>query len=96
MGDSRVGRPQGSRNIDWASVITQARRTPGLWVLPVELSAVTERTVMAIRRRERRALRMPDGVLRCRVKAGVTVSGVTLVTLLVKFEKKETPSGAET
>lgn len=92
-----MGRPQGSRNIDWASVITQARRTPGLWVAPPELAAVSQRTVAVIRRRERRILRMDDGVLRCRVKAGVTLMGVTTVTLFVKFEKKkEKPSGTET
>lgn len=91
-----MGRPKGSSNIDWASVVTQARRTPGMWIMPVELAAVRERTVEVIRRRQRRHLRLPDGVLRCRVKAGVTVHGVTLVTLMVKFEKKGVPGGTET
>jgi hypothetical protein len=62
----------------------------------VELSAVSERTVQTIRRRERAKLRMDDGVLRCRIKAGLTLDGVTVVTLFVKFEKKGARSGAET
>lgn len=84
-----MGRPAGARNLDWRAVITAARQTPGLWILPPELAAVSERTIKVIRERERRILRMPDGVLRCRIKAGVTIEGVTTVTLAVKFESKE-------
>jgi hypothetical protein len=85
------GRPQGSKNIPWDAIVARLRRQPNTWMLFGALSAVPDRTIATIRRRERHALRLDDGVIRVRRKATVVVDDRVLCTLYVKFETKEKP-----
>lgn len=90
-----MGRPAGSVNIPWPAIVQRARAHAGRWILPTELAATPARTIMVIRRRERRALRLDDGVIRCRVKARAwTQSGQEICTLMVRFDRKERTSGS--
>lgn len=90
------GRPRGARSIPWGSIVARLREHPGRWMLLPEMRAVSDRTIITIRRRERRALRMDDGKIRVRRKATVwTADGDVLCTLILKFEKKEAPNGNE-
>lgn len=84
------GRPKGSKNIPWGSIVTKLRKHPGRWMLFPEMSAVPDRTIATIRRRERRELRLDDGVVRCRRKATAwTDDGTVLCTLFLKLDLKE-------
>lgn len=85
-----MGRPAGSQNMPWAAIVRRLRLHPGRWVMLSEMAAVPERTIMVIRRRERRDLRLDDGVIRCRVKARAwTNDERPIVSLLLKFDPKE-------
>lgn len=65
--------------------------------MPPELASTPSRTIVVIRRRQRRALRLDDGILRCRVKARAWVNDREVVTLSIRFDKKETAhDGTET
>jgi hypothetical protein len=55
-----------------------------------EMAMVPARTLTVIRKRERRGLRLNDGVIRARVRATAVLDGQTLCTLWLKFEPKET------
>lgn len=87
------GRPTGSSNIPWDSIIERLREYPDRWMLLTEMSHVNARTVNVIRKKERRALRLPDGTIRCSMRAGVIVNGVAYCTLYLKFQPhtKEKP-----
>lgn len=54
-----------------------------------EMARVNGRTINVIRKRERRALRLDDGVIRCRRKLAYVIDDVVIVTLFLKFEPKE-------
>jgi hypothetical protein len=86
------GRPKGSRNIPWGSIVARLRKQPGTWMILPEMRATPYRTIATIRRRERRALRLEDGVIRCRRRAiALTPEGDVIVTLALQFEPKGTP-----
>jgi hypothetical protein len=53
------------------------------------MAMVPARTLTVIRKRERRQLRLDDGVIRARVRATAVLEGQTLCTLWLKFEPKE-------
>lgn len=87
-----MGRPKGSRNIPWDAIVERLRRHPGRWMMVPEMAAVPERMITVIRERQRRALRLPDAIIRVRVRASVTdEDGNRTVTLKLKYEPKETP-----
>jgi len=86
-----MGRPKGSGNVPWDAIVAQLREHPDRWMLLPEMAAVPERTVEVIRRRERRALRLTDGVIRCTRTHSTTIQGRTTVTLQLKFSPKEKP-----
>lgn len=91
-----MGRPPASRNVPWDRIVAELRQHPNRWMLPSELAAVPDRTIATIRRRERRALRLPDGVIRVRRKATVwRDDGTVWCTLFLKFETKEANSGPQ-
>jgi len=59
-----------------------------------EMSYVNDRTIQTVRLRERRALRLDDGVIRCRARSAVLLEdGQTVMcALYLKFEpRKRTP-----
>lgn len=86
------GRPVGSADIPWGSIVERLREYPDRWRLLPEMRRVNVRTINVIRKRERRALRIPDGVVRCRVKTPILVDGVAVCTLYLKLETtKESP-----
>lgn len=86
------GRPSGAQNIPWHSIIARLREHENRWLLVPEMAKVSARTVTVIRRKERRALRLTDGVIRCRIKAGyVDETGAVICTLFLKFVPKEKP-----
>lgn len=82
------GRPRGSGNIPWASIVTRLREQPGRWMLVPEMRRVNGRTIQVIRKQERRALRLDDGVIRCRSRNTFVLDGVVICTLYLKFEPK--------
>lgn len=85
-----MGRRKGSANIPWESIVARLRKQPGRWLLLPEMAAVPDRTIMTIRRRERRALRLEDGVIRCRRKATVwTDEGIVMCTLFLAYIPRE-------
>jgi hypothetical protein len=87
-----MGRPRGSSNIPWAAIVARLRAQPNTWMMPRELAAASDRTIAVIRRKERAALRLSDGVIRVRRKATVRLGDAVYCSLYVKFEpKKETP-----
>jgi hypothetical protein len=89
-----AGRPKGSANVDWASVVARLREQPNTWMLLPEMSAVSGRTIQVIRRRERRALRLDDGEIRVMRKAALVVDDTVIVTLYTKFvPKREKTNG---
>lgn len=91
-----MGRPKGSTNIPWGSVVARLRKHPGRWMLLPEMRSVTDRTIMAIRRQERRELRMNDGVIRCRRRATVWLEdGTVRCALILKFEERKAPNAGE-
>ena len=71
--------------------MNRLRQHPDRWILLPEMSSVPERTVEVIRRRERRALRLDDGVIRCTRTARAVVKGQARVALQLKFVPKEKP-----
>lgn len=79
-------RPKGSGNIPWDAIIERARAHPDQWIMPTELAAVSTRTIQVIRKKERRQLRLDDGIIRVRARAG---GGELPVTLAIKFDPKE-------
>lgn len=86
------GRPKGSKNVPWEAIVQRCVEQPGTWLLPVELTSVPLRTIQVIRRRERLALRLKGGVIRCRVKGVVKIGDVESCTLFVMYDpKKESP-----
>jgi hypothetical protein len=88
-----MGRPKGSANIPWDSIVDRLRKQPGRWLLLPEMSAVPDRTIMTIRRRERRSLRLDDGIIQCRRKATVwTDEGTVRCTLFLHFKPREDPT----
>ncbi|QNJ55574.1 hypothetical protein SEA_PHINKY_83 [Microbacterium phage Phinky] len=87
----RRGRPPGSKSIPWGSIVERLRKQPNRWVLLPEMARVNGRTINVIRKRERRALRLDDGVIRCRRKVAFVVDDTVIVTLFLKFEPKEAP-----
>lgn len=90
-----MGRPKGSTNVAWTTIVAHLQRHPDRWVVLPEMAAVPARTIAVIRRRERRALRIDGGVVRCRVKARAwTDDGREIVSLSLKFERKKAPDGA--
>lgn len=86
-----MGRPRGSKNIPWASIVARLREHPGRWMLLREMSAVHGRTIAVIRKREHRELRLDDGIIRCRTKAAIVTDEKVTVTLYLKFDPKEKP-----
>ncbi len=88
-----MGRPKGSTNVPWDEVVAYLRQHRNLWVVPPAMVAVPERTIEVIRRQQRPALKLTDGIIRVRVKAHVTIEDRTLCTLAMKFVPKEVPSG---
>jgi hypothetical protein len=80
-----TGRPQGSGNIPWGRIIARLRQHEGRWVLVPEMARVRDRTIQTIRKRERRALRLDDGIIQCRRKATVKIDGVVYCTLYLRF-----------
>lgn len=87
-------RPKGSTNVPWEKIVAELREQPGEWLLLPELAAVPFRTISTIRRRERRALRLDDGVIRCRRRHLVADGNKLTVTLYTMFDpKKEKPDG---
>lgn len=91
-----MGRPAGSTNIPWDALVARARLHAGRWIIPPELASVPARTIIVIRLRQRHALRLDDGVIRCRAKARAWKDGREIVTLSIKFEKKEAaPDGTQ-
>lgn len=86
------GRPAGSANIPWDRIVARLREQPGVWMLLPEMRAVSARTMGVIRKRERRALRLDDGVIRYRMKAPplhLDDDGIVIVTLHLKFDPKD-------
>ncbi|QWY80155.1 hypothetical protein SEA_SALLYK_75 [Microbacterium phage SallyK] len=84
------GRPRGAKAIPWDRIVARLREHPNRWLLLPEMAKVNARTVMVIRKRERRALRLDDGVIRCRIKAGyVDETGAVIATLYLKLDTKE-------
>lgn len=53
------------------------------------MARVNGRTINVIRKRERRALRLTDGVIRCKRKVAFVVDETVIVTLYLKFQPKE-------
>lgn len=87
-----MSRPKGAKGVPWACLVRELRAHPGRWILFPEMGNVSERTIATIRRREVRALRLDDGVIRCRRKATAwTDEGSVRVALILKFEPKEKP-----
>lgn len=86
-------RTKGVPNIPWFSIVKRLRMHPDRWLVVPELSDVPERTLEVIRRRQRPALRMEDGIIRARVRAHITLEGRTTLTLILKFSPKEVPDG---
>lgn len=89
------GRPRGSGNIPWASIVTRLREQPGRWMLVPEMRRVNGRTIQVIRKQERRALRLDDGVIRCRSRNTFVLDGVVICTLYLKFDPKEKHATAQ-
>ncbi|QUE25366.1 hypothetical protein SEA_FIZZLES_72 [Microbacterium phage Fizzles] len=89
------GRPRGSRDIPWQHIITRLREYPGRWMLFPEMVAVNVRTITVIRKRERRALRLDDGVIRCRRKGDLMAASddTVVCTLYLKYEPKGLADG---
>lgn len=87
------GRPRGAKNVPWDSIIARLRKHPGRWMLLPEMAYVNGRTISVIRRKERRALRLDDGTIRCRTRVGVVLDDRTVMcALYLKFEpRKEKP-----
>ncbi|QKO02828.1 hypothetical protein SEA_KELCOLE_76 [Microbacterium phage Kelcole] len=57
---------------------------------------VPDRTIATIRRRERRELRLDDGVIRCRRRATVWLEdGTVRCILILKFEERKAPDASE-
>lgn len=92
---STRGRPPGAKAIPWDSIVARLREHPDRWMLLSEMAHVSDRTIQVIRKRERRALRIDDGVIRCRRKATAWLpDGTVRCTLFLKFEpKKEKQDG---
>lgn len=85
-----MARPKGAKDIPWREIVAKLRQHPNRWLLLPELAHVSGRTIDVIRRRERHALRLDDGVIRCRRKAAlVHEDGSVVVTLAVKFSPKK-------
>lgn len=85
------GRPTGAANIPWNSIVERLRQHPNRWMLLPEMARVNGRTINVIRKRERRALRLDDGVIRCRRKVAFVIDDTVICTLILKFEPKEAP-----
>lgn len=90
------GRPPGSGNIPWASIVDRLREQPGRWMLVPEMRRVNARTINVIRKKERRALRLEDGTIRCRRKVALVTERTVFVTLYLKFDPKEKPDAHRT
>ncbi|AYB70186.1 hypothetical protein SEA_ONEIAGILLIAN_76 [Microbacterium phage OneinaGillian] len=91
-----MGRPKGSTNIPWGSIVARLRKHPGRWMLLPEMRRVPDRTIATIRRRERRELRLDDGVIRCRRRATVWLEdGTVRCILILKFEERKAPDASE-
>lgn len=82
----KKGRPQGSSNIPWEAIVARCVEQPNTWLLPIELAAVSLRTVQVIRRRERRALRLSHGKIYCRVKGKLKLGDAEVCTLFVRYQ----------
>lgn len=68
-------------------MVARLRRHPGKWILLPEMRNVPDGMVDVIRNRRRRALRMEDGVIRCRTRASVWLpDGQIRRTLILKWE----------
>lgn len=93
MSHSVPGRRKGSTNVPWDDVVAMVREHPNAWVAHPAMAAVPERTLIVIRRQERRQLQMDDGKVRVRVAGNVTIEGKTTLTLMLKFIPKEVPVG---
>lgn len=90
-------RTKGAKTIPWARIVAELRAHPNRWILFPEMASVTERTIVVIRRRQRRQLRLDDGIIRCRRKTTTwTDEGTIRCTLLLRYEPKEiTPHGEQ-
>lgn len=82
-------RPKGSKNIPWDRVVRQLRLHPDRWQALPEMAAVPARVVDVIRLRQRAALRLADGVIRCRVQGSIEIEGRTQCVLILKYEPKK-------
>jgi len=89
------GRRKGATNVPWDRLVARLRKQPETWIVFPEMSATPYRTIATIRRRERRALRLEDGVIRCRRRAiAATPDGDVIVTLALMYEpKRKEPDG---
>ena len=87
-------RTKGSPNIPWPAIVARLRADPDRWLALPEMAAVPERMVDVIRRRQRHALRLTDGVIRCRVQASIINEGRMTCTLILKFEPKKEGTNA--
>lgn len=80
------GRRKGAVNVPWDRLVARLRKQPETWIVFPEMTATPYRTIATIRRRERRALRLDDGVIRCRRRAiAATPEGDVIVTLALCF-----------
>lgn len=86
------GRPPGASNVPWASIIERLREHPNRWMLLPEMRRVNARTVNVIRKQERRALRLRDGIIRCRMRSPFIENDTAYGALYLKFEPKEAPT----
>lgn len=95
--DPPRGRPKNSKNIPWDQVVAKVRKYPGVWMLLPEMRYVSARHVITIRRRERRALRLEDGVIRAQRRTTVWLEdGTVRCDIILKFvAKKGEPDGSE-
>jgi hypothetical protein len=84
----------GSTNIPWAAIVEQLRLSPDRWLALPEMAAVPERTVDVIRGRQRAALRLEHGTVRCRIQASIENEGRVTCTLILKYEPKEASRGS--
>lgn len=82
-----MGRTKGAANWPWPDMVARLRKYPDRWMMLPQMRDVDLRMVDIIRSRRRHALRMDDGVIRCRVKARYLAdNGRVRCALLLKFE----------
>jgi hypothetical protein len=86
-----MGRPKGSRNVPWPAIVAKLREHPGEWLLLPEMAAVPFRTITTIRKRERKALRLDKGVIRCRRKFLRADENRLTVTLILQYDPEGKP-----